>query len=156
MPDAPEQPRPRGTLLLDVFVLGQLAGDLLDRALAERGASPDGFAVHSVIGALGPLTPTQLAAWLGMPLTTVSDYLRRLDERGHLERLPNPDDGRSQLVTLTPEGRTALDQALPALRETVRLIEEHLRRPPEEIRAAFAELERALREIVSRRTTPKP
>ena len=74
------------------------------RATASR---PDGYAVLSAIGAFGPLTLTELASMLGMPLTTASDVVRRLEGRGAARRRPNPADGRSQLLELTAGGRRA-------------------------------------------------
>jgi DNA-binding MarR family transcriptional regulator len=39
-----------------------------------------------------------------MPPTTLSHYLRDMRRRGHVEEVPNPRDGRSQLMTLTADG----------------------------------------------------
>src|SRR5512134_3328730 len=100
----------RPGILLQVFVAGQLAGDLL-RAEFGQTMSPDRFAVQSMIGALGPITPGELARRLGMAPTTVSSWLARLERDGVVGRSPNPDDGRSQLVELTARGRAQLDEA---------------------------------------------
>ena len=70
----------------------------------------------SAVGAFGPLTLTELATMLGLPLTTASDVVRRLEGRGRMARKPNPADGRSQLLELTPAGdaELALGLAGPA------------------------------------------
>ena len=52
----------------------------------------------------GPLTPTEVARELAMPLSTLLFRVRRLENRGHAERVLNPDDGRSYLLQLTPAG----------------------------------------------------
>ena len=41
---------------------------------------------------------------MSAPPTTVSSYVKRLEQRGHVVREPNPDDGRSYRIRLTPEG----------------------------------------------------
>ena len=38
--------------------------------------------------------------------------LKALEKRGFIRRLPNPDDARSMLVALTPEGRELIDRAV--------------------------------------------
>ena len=77
---------------------------LFDRELAADGVEPDGFAALSLIGVRGSIRLTQLAEELGMPLTTTSDLVRRLESRGHVRRRPNPEDGRSFLFELTARG----------------------------------------------------
>ena len=57
-----------------------------------------------MVGAFGPLRLTELATELGMPLTTASDVVRRLEARTLVRRIPNPDDGRSFLFELTARG----------------------------------------------------
>jgi DNA-binding MarR family transcriptional regulator len=52
---------------------------------------------------------------MGVPPTTLADAVRRLDERGEIERLPNPADGRSHLLTLSPAGRERVEAAAPAV-----------------------------------------
>jgi DNA-binding MarR family transcriptional regulator len=47
-----------------------------------------------------------------MPPTSLSYVIRQMHERGHLRRVPNPQDGRSVLLRLTPKGRRVLDDAL--------------------------------------------
>ena len=100
----------RGPLLL-AYALFQQAGRLLDEHIdsSRMGGS---FAIYSVIGAEEPVTPTRLAEILGMPPTSLSYVIRQMHERGHLRRVPNPQDGRSVLLKLTAKGRRVLDDAL--------------------------------------------
>lgn len=77
---------------------------LVDRELAADGVESDTYAVLSLIGARAPVRLTELAQELGMPLTTMSDVVRRLERRGHVRRHANPDDGRSFLFELTARG----------------------------------------------------
>jgi DNA-binding MarR family transcriptional regulator len=77
---------------------------LVDRELAADGVDPNGYGSLSLIGARGSMRLTELAEELGMPLTTASDVVRRLEARGHVRRRPNPGDGRSFLFELTARG----------------------------------------------------
>jgi DNA-binding MarR family transcriptional regulator len=137
--------RPPGTLLLDVWVAGELVADLLDRQLEKEGIDPYGWGTLSVIGAHGPLTPKELAARTGRPLTTVSDVVRRLVDRGDVERLPNPADGRSHLLRLTKRGDRSWHRGWPALRTTIRDISSRLDRPLGEVHDSVWDLIEALR-----------
>ena len=64
-----------------------------------------------MIGAEGPLTPTGLAERLMMPLSTVIFRVRRLERRGHAERVPTrrrpvvPDPADAGRATLLGKAR---------------------------------------------------
>jgi DNA-binding MarR family transcriptional regulator len=77
---------------------------LVQRELAADGVDDDGYAVLSLIGVRGPVRLTELAHDLGLPLTTASDVVRRLEARGEVRRRANPSDGRSSLFELTAAG----------------------------------------------------
>jgi DNA-binding MarR family transcriptional regulator len=64
-----------------------------------------------------------MAELLMMPLSTVLFRFKRLERRGHAERIPNPDDGRSFLMRLTPQGQRLLDEARPAFRAYAEAVE---------------------------------
>jgi DNA-binding MarR family transcriptional regulator len=106
-------PSDRGTysLLFDVFVLDQKIGQLLETAMAKSPLRPEDYYVYSVVFEEEAVSPTAMAAELSMPLTTVMDYLRLMESRGHCRRMANPKDGRSYLVTLTAAGRRAHREA---------------------------------------------
>jgi DNA-binding MarR family transcriptional regulator len=53
------------------------------------------------------LTISELAYGLGLDRTTVSGLVDRTEKRGLVERTPNPLDGRSVQVTLSPKGARA-------------------------------------------------
>ena len=79
-------------------------GQLVDLELAADGVESNGYAMLSLIGARGPVRLTEIASELGLPLTTASDVMRRLESRKHVRRMPNPEDGRSFLFELTVRG----------------------------------------------------
>jgi DNA-binding MarR family transcriptional regulator len=149
-----EPPRPR-PLLLNVWIAGELVASLLDRNLALEDVHTDFYGTLSVIGVFGPLTPSELAERTGVPLTTVSDRIRRIVEDGDAERIPNPNDGRSHLVRLTQEGDARWRRGWPALQKTIQQISDNLSRPVDEVHDALDDLIDALRKA-SQGVTPIP
>ena len=62
-----------------------------------------GFTLLSIDPKTG--TPsTSLGPKMGMEATSLSRILKSMEERGLIERRPNPRDGRSVLIHLTPFG----------------------------------------------------
>src|SRR5215469_11470648 len=55
----------------------------------------------------GPARPGELAARLGVEGPHVTRQVQRLQQAGYVERGPDPDDRRAQLIQVTPEGRAA-------------------------------------------------
>jgi DNA-binding MarR family transcriptional regulator len=114
------------TILFDLFLANQRRKRMIEAALAETELPPDDYPFYVFVGAEGPWTPTGLAARLEMPLSTVLFRLRRLEERGHTERVPNPDDRRSFLIRLTDAGQALLAEARPAFRDYAEAVEARL------------------------------
>jgi DNA-binding MarR family transcriptional regulator len=56
----------------------------------------------------GPLTPSELADIERVKRPTATRILRHLEKEGLVERTPDPNDGRSALISLTGEGRERL------------------------------------------------
>jgi DNA-binding MarR family transcriptional regulator len=107
-PEEAPRPDPLDTsLLFEVFAVNQAVGRFLAEAMREGPLTPAEYAVYSAMFELEAATPTALAGRLGMRLTTFVDQLRLIEARGHARRLPNPRDGRSQLVSLTAAGLEA-------------------------------------------------
>jgi DNA-binding MarR family transcriptional regulator len=122
-----------------------MAERVVARHLQEAGVSGEQLALLSLIATVEPITPTALAAELGVPLTTLADALRRLDARGELERSPNPADQRSYLVTLSAEGRSRLEAVEPPLRKAAAELSAELQLAPAEVERALDDLHGALR-----------
>ena len=112
---------------------------LVDQELAADGVDPNGYAMLSLIGARGPVRLTEVAAELGMPITTASDVVRRLEGRRLVKRSPNPDDGRSSLFALTASGDRQWRNGWPALQRINRALERHLE-DPDGVRSAVTDL----------------
>ncbi len=117
---------------------------LVQRELAADAVEDDGYAMLSLIGVRAPVRLTELAFDLGLPLTTASDVVRRLESRGDVRRRPNPDDGRSSLFELTGSGTETWQRGFGALRRINAALERELDdarrvgRALEELDAAFA------------------
>jgi DNA-binding MarR family transcriptional regulator len=94
-------------VLFDVWLVSRATTALLDEALRTSGLDSDEFAIYSVLASKEHMTPTELARWMSAPPTTVSSYVKRFEQRGHVAKTPNPDDGRSYRLSLTPAGRRA-------------------------------------------------
>ena len=107
---------PNLSLLLLVVAAHQRLGRLVERELSSDGVEPADYALLSLIGVRGPARLTEVAAALGTRITTASDAVRRLESRGHVARLPNPDDGRSWLFELTEAGDDEWRRGWAALR----------------------------------------
>ena len=111
-------------------------GQLVDRELAADGVDPNGYAQLSLIGARGSMRLTELAEELGMPLTTASDVVRRLESRRLVRRKPNPADGRSFLFELSARGDREWKRGWGALQR----IDAKLEVDRESMRAALIDL----------------
>lgn len=134
----------RGALVLDLYTVGNLAVARLDRELREIGLPLAYLGVLTEIRLSEPITPTALATRSGIPLTTLTDYLQQLIERGEVAREPNPADRRSHLLTVTPAGRERLVASSQAVGRVVKAMTPHLDRPLWEYEDVVAELRAAL------------
>ena len=108
----------RGSFLL-VYAVDQQLGTLLATAMAGCPLTPDEFAVTSVLNLLGPVRPSELSAQTGMRPTTLSNYLRRFEERGLVRRRRDPADGRASLVSLTARGTRQTTACFPAFHQAI-------------------------------------
>jgi DNA-binding MarR family transcriptional regulator len=133
------------TILLDLFLTNQRRKQMIEAALAESELPAEDYPLYVLVGAEGPWTPTGLAKRLEMPLSTMLFRLGRLEKRGHAERVPNPDDGRSYLIRLTDEGDRLLAEARPAFRDYAEAVEGRLGSDPiAALRAGLEELRNAI------------
>jgi DNA-binding MarR family transcriptional regulator len=85
----------------------------------------------SLMMSLNRPTPPRLgsvASLLAMDRTTLTAALKPLERRGLVEVKPDPDDKRSRLMILTPEGRRLLARAVPIWDATHAAVEGVLRK----------------------------
>lgn len=74
-----------------------------------------GVPVLGMLRRLGPQRTTAIAAEACLDPSTVSRQIDSLVRSGHVEKVPDPQDGRASLVQLTDAGRAALQQHLDAI-----------------------------------------
>jgi DNA-binding MarR family transcriptional regulator len=70
--------------------------------------TPTSAAALVTVERRGPLTPSELAEIERVKRPTATRTLRVLGEAGLVERAPDPEDGRSALVSITSAGRERL------------------------------------------------
>ena len=70
--------------------------------------TPTAAAALATVERHGPLTPSELAEVERVKRPTATRTLRVLSEAGLVERAPDPEDGRSALVSITAAGRERL------------------------------------------------
>jgi DNA-binding MarR family transcriptional regulator len=84
------------------------------RRLRQEAAGVGGELTPTAASALatverhGPLTPSELAGIERVKRPTATRTLRVLSEAGLVDRAPDPDDGRSALVSVNAAGRERL------------------------------------------------
>ncbi len=79
----------------------------------ERGA----LIVLARLDEFGPIRPSELARILSVEPSTATRHIQDLERRGLVDKHPDPSDGRSCVVDLTIEGRSALGRYRAARRE---------------------------------------
>jgi DNA-binding MarR family transcriptional regulator len=125
-----EPPEQRLSLLLLLVAANQRMSQLIERELAADGVAVDGYATLSLIGFRGSLRLTEIASELGLPLTTASDVVRRLESRRYVRRRQNPNDGRSFLFELSAAGDREWRRGWGALQRINEGLERRLRDLP--------------------------
>jgi DNA-binding MarR family transcriptional regulator len=137
--------QPGGNIALDLFVLDQHLGLVLDAALAPTGVTASAYAVYGQL-ALAPATPGKLSETLGIRPTTLSGYLSAMERSGHVSRVRNEQDGRSWLLELSEPGRAKADECRQVLGRVVRSINAGIGSADEvrQVRAVLARLDRAV------------
>ena len=78
--------------------------EYMGAASRERGVEPSEGHLLSYTTLYGPCPVSQLSRVFGHKPSTLTSILDRLEQRGLLERRPNPDDRRSTLVSTTRRG----------------------------------------------------
>jgi DNA-binding MarR family transcriptional regulator len=107
-------------LVINLLVTATLMEGKLDRLLKESRLTVGSFnALQIVAGDPEPLTPSDIAARIAVPVTTatITGVLDTLERNGYIQRRPHPSDRRRLLVHLTANGRQALATVIPRVLE---------------------------------------
>jgi DNA-binding MarR family transcriptional regulator len=141
------------SLLFDLFVAGQRVRRVLADGMEGSGMRADEYGVYSLLFMHGPMTATEMALQLGLPLSTVLDYLKTIDAAGHLVRVRHPDDGRAVQIALNSRGVAAQVRANKHWEVVRKQIEGSLRVPKTEVREALRALDDAAAAALEMRRT---
>jgi DNA-binding MarR family transcriptional regulator len=117
------EPFPRGSIIQELWVAARYGLALADAELRAAGVELDEYGFLSFVGVLQPVTRTRLSKASGLRRTTLRDAVARLIERGHVEERPNPRDGRSTLLSLTPTGQQIFDRGRPAFSRALKSLD---------------------------------
>ena len=74
-----------------------------------RAVNPEIVAVMQLLASAGALLPSEIAATLGVPRSSVTRRVQELQRAGKIEIEPDPSDGRSYRIRLAQAGRAELD-----------------------------------------------
>src|SRR6266480_6111044 len=81
------------------------------RRESSPGISPTLSAALHTVETQGPITAGQLAAYEHVQKPTMTRTIQAMLDRGLVERLPDPLDGRVSWLSVTPEGRKLLQRS---------------------------------------------
>jgi DNA-binding MarR family transcriptional regulator len=135
-------------LFLQFFLTGQPIGRLIERAIAPSGMRSTEYALLSAVDELEPVMPSDVARLTGMPRPTLTPYIERLVTAGYVGRVPNPRDGRSYMLTLTPEGRRVKDESGRALGVALQSLVAQLEGDADEMTSVLGRLREAAEETL--------
>lgn len=134
-----ENERPDLAAMVGILGRGLMAAEL--PVLRANDLSMWAYAVLLALDEEPTRTQAALAESIGADKTRIIGVLDELQERGLIERQPDPDDRRVRLLSLTPAGRQVRHKAQKEIR---RLEERLLARLPEADRRGFLNGLRAL------------
>ncbi len=129
------EPESNATYLLIGQVVARMARHL-QAALALQQLSIPQYRILVLLSQGSRMSPAELADSLGVSRPTISSVIDGLVGRGLVDRHPDPEDGRRQIIRFTRLGRDALESANEAIEGRVAEICGYL--APEQIAAAVA------------------
>ncbi|MAK56430.1 MAG: MarR family transcriptional regulator [Pusillimonas sp.] len=90
----------------------------------EGNITPVQYGILTVLSRNPWLDQTAIGYELGLDRTTSADVIKRLEEKGLVERRVNPTDKRSRQANITPEGLSLMESLKEGMaRSQQRLIE---------------------------------
>lgn len=98
----------------------QRASSLFQATLDDANLTPMQFAALMKLADGEPLSQNHLGRLTAMDPATIQGVIRRLEERGLIERTSDPRDRRRTLLALSPEGLRLAARLVPSAREITR------------------------------------
>jgi MarR family transcriptional regulator, lower aerobic nicotinate degradation pathway regulator len=109
--DTPEGPPPERLRALPSRLTNGaalIANRLVDRALAQAGVRRYHYSLLATLEEYGPASQAALGRRTGIDRSDMVATVNDLAERQLLERAPDPEDRRRNIITITPAGRRQL------------------------------------------------
>ncbi len=101
----PAEDRPIFRLLTEAGIIEQLARNQLERSLPD-GLKMSQFGVLNHLVRLGgDWSPIRLANAFQVTKGAMTNTIQRLEKRGLVKVVANPEDGRGKMVSITSKGR---------------------------------------------------
>ncbi len=97
-----------------------------ETACAETGLTSQQYDVLFVLSFVSHMPQTRLGQLLNFDKSTTTLIVRKLEEKGYLERKTLSSDTRQRLVRLTPEGRKVFDRSQDAARGSQKVVRDIL------------------------------
>jgi MarR family transcriptional regulator, lower aerobic nicotinate degradation pathway regulator len=106
-------PTPARLRALPSWLINQVAiaaNRLTDQALAGVGLRRYHYAMLAALEEFGPASQANLGRCTGVDRSDVVAAINTLEERGCVERGPDPTDGRRNIITITAAGSAQLER----------------------------------------------
>jgi DNA-binding MarR family transcriptional regulator len=116
---------------------------------AEHGIGPTDLRALSFLTGHDAATPKVVAEHLGLTTGAMTTLTDRIEQRGLVRRVPNPDDRRSLMLELTPAGRELMQATSGVYARAFAQAMEGL--DLDEVRRGFEAVGAALRTIADER-----
>lgn len=97
-------------------MLNRVVTNIYDMALRSLDLKVSQMNILVAVCKMGTARPVAICEHLQLDVSTLSRNVERMKARGWLEVVPD-DDGRSQPIRLTEQGRCLLERAIPAWRD---------------------------------------
>ncbi|MEX0317903.1 MULTISPECIES: homoprotocatechuate degradation operon regulator HpaR [unclassified Ruegeria] len=94
--------------------------------LSDVGITEQQWRVLRVLEEEGPQDPTRIAERACLLLPSLTRILQKLDEKGLIDRRPDPDDRRKQIIKITDPGQKIIHDNLTASIQAAERIRAHL------------------------------
>jgi DNA-binding MarR family transcriptional regulator len=117
-----EQDEAQVPLLGILIPAARIAEREIAEALVPLNLAPAQFAIIDLLDRTGDLRPAAIARALDVETSTITLNLKRAERDGLISRMPDPDDTRSILISLSPDGHARV----PAARLAMKAVEDRL------------------------------
>lgn len=99
----------------EIGIIEQLTRTVLEARLPDGMIAPQFSVLNHLVRVGDGTTPVRIARAFQVPKTSMTHTLKALEERGLVEMQPNPEDGRSKQVWITPAGRQMRETVIAGL-----------------------------------------